>query len=60
VHLHDDMAFRFEQSEQKVNASDIAKQSIVKWSCKFLCLKLWGHWTNITKILHNVQKWLLI
>jgi len=44
--LHGDMAFHFTKSEHRVKASDVAKESMVKWPCKFLCLKLWGRWTK--------------
>jgi len=40
------MAFHFGKSEQKVNVSNVAKQSIVKRPYKFSCLKLWGHSTE--------------
>ena len=46
MHTNGDMAFHFRKSEQRVKASNVGEQSMVKWPYNFLYLKLQGHWSE--------------
>jgi len=61
VHLHGDTTFHFEKLEQRVNASDVAKQSMVNGhTTSYVLTPRSLSWIYFMKILHNVEKWLLI